>query len=242
MEPPNVWRGPWGGRGPARPSLIVLGASAGRFAPKSQAGGAVDRAGAGPLPARVYGGGRVPPAPPSPLPFPGFGGRPDGPAAPPASGDGVVTGVRWPRLLRRGPRRSVISPPPTDAVIFSPEVGILCHQRGVGRLSSGDGCGRGAGFLSACVRGSFAGSWPPPDARLPSLVARAALRAGCRVLQASRGTAADPSGLQHPRVAWWGEEKVGDGGRRGLLPLRAFLSPSSPPSPPHRHAGCGHGG
>lgn len=100
--------------------------------------------------------------------LPGFGGRPDGPAAPPASGDGVVTGVRWPRLLPRGPRRSVISPPPTDAVIFSPDVGILCHQRGVGRLSSGDGCGRGPGFSArACGGPSRAlGRRPTPGSRL----------------------------------------------------------------------------
>lgn len=50
-----------------------------------------------PAPATVAVGSISSPRPPRlSSGLPGFGGRPGGPAAPPASGDGVVTGVRWP--------------------------------------------------------------------------------------------------------------------------------------------------
>lgn len=56
---------------------------------------------------RTVEGAHAPSPARSPAPGLGGGGRPEGPAAPPASGDGVVTGVRWPRLLGRRPRRAV---------------------------------------------------------------------------------------------------------------------------------------
>lgn len=116
----------------------------------------------------------------------------------------------------------------------APEVDILCHQRGVGRLSSGGGSGRGPGFLSACVRGPFVGAWPPPDARPfpPSGLRGAVPRAGSRATQAPRGTAADPSGLQHPRVAAGAVSGGRDArGEEGRVSLRAAPRASPVPSP-----------
>lgn len=234
------------GRGPREPGPAVFGASAGRSTrprPKSQLGGAVDRAGAGRLPARANGGGRVPPPPspprlpPPPLP-PGFGGRPEGPAAPPGSRDGVLTGVRWPRLLPRRPPR------PVDSALVEGRGNCLrlrstfCATRevwagcppvavlGGGRVFSARACG---GPSWALGRRPTPGLSPPPLVyvglcRVPALVQPR--RPG--------GTAADPSGLQHPRVAAGAVSGGRDAARgekdAGLSALRRVRPPVPSPA------------
>lgn len=176
-------------------------------------------------------------APPLPSP-PGFGARPEGPAAPPGSRDGVLTGVRWPRLLPRRPPR------PVDSALVEGRGNCLrlrstfCATRevwagcppvavlGGGRVFSARACG---GPSWALGRRPTPGLSPPPLVyvglcRVPALVQPR--RPG--------GTAADPSGLQHPRVAAGAVSGGRDAARgekdAGLSALRRVRPPVPSPA------------
>lgn len=197
--------------------------------PESRFGGAVVRGGPCPRLRTVAGGSVSSPRLSSGLP--GLGGRPGGPAAPPARGDGVVIVVPWPEPSSEEAAEVRGSAPPTDAVIFPPESDILCHQRGVDALSSGDGPGWGPGPSARARVVPYGALYPAarcPGSCLWCVSRLLGLRAGSRVIQASRRMAVDdPSGLWHPR------------GAEGGQALRV-LSPRAPSSP-CRHTGAVRG-